>query len=1670
MTESQGERGSVGSQQLTFVIADVRGYTRFTRERGDAAAAELARRFAEIGRDCVEARSGRVIELRGDEVLAVFTSPAQAVRAAVELQLACAEETDADPAFPFLVGVGIDTGAAVPVEDGYRGVALNLAARLCSAAGAGQVLLSTRTLSAADLAPDRVRIEAREPMVFKGFDDPVDVFEATAVTAAVPPRGERQTAAATTAATVDELPMVGRVGELRWLRGTWRQARRGNGRVVAVSGSEGIGKTRLALALASFVESSDGTARVLSGGGTAAASALAALREARHATSPSLLVVDDVDAIATELVTPLEEAWADLEHAPVMVVLLVRDVTAVAALADVVARADADGDGRRDLAPLPADEVREVVALYAGAAVTDAPVESIVRSSHGVPARIHELASEWARSEATRRLEAAAEFMAAVRERRTEDLDFANNVIGLRLGRLFDTGPTLVGGGEDVQCPYKGLASFEENDAAWFFGRERLVGELAARLVGNGLLAVVGGSGSGKSSVVAAGLLPSLASGLLPGSERWTARTMRPGEQPVEAARAALGTDADDPLGATVAGFGPQDRLVFVVDQFEELFTTCASEPVRQEFVDMLARAATADAERCVVVVTVRSDFYGHIATYPQIASLFRDNHVLVGPLSRDELHRAITLPARRAGVHVEAALADALVDEAAGEPGSLPLLSTALVELWQARTDRWLRMPSYRETGGIQGAVARLAEASYAELSEVERDAARRVMLRLGVSGEGDVLVRRRVRLDEFDLDRDDAARRAIERFTQDRLLTTEADTVEVAHEALLRDWPRLGQWLGDDLQGRQLRQHVIQAARAWDAAGRDSSELYRGLRLTATLDWAASHAGDLNELEREFLAASRQEADREVSRQRRTNRRLRTLLSGVAVLLVLALIAGGLALAQRSSARSSARHARQQATNALAQSLGAQAVAQPRIDLAMLLAREAVALSPTLQTRVDLLTTLMRVPSALHTYHFNDERNSSVLLSPDGKTLAIADNNGNWIWRDTTTGREIRENRDNLVAFAPDGTIIDAGSNASFVFRDPGTYRVTHRITAPRFTHSGAPAGPLPNSSTSELAWSAGVVGFANHNRTLLASFTRSCDYGIGPQTLIERVVPIAIATGHEGRVKTVVAGPGTCPASGANLPTVNGLIPMRDGTQLLVVAADQAPVDQSPIYHTSIVDTGTGKTVRRFPTGIGGDGVAVSPDARTVALARQDGQLQFLDLATGGVQPGIGAVNAAGMQFTPDGKTLVVIGQDGVVQLWDVASRTIAKTLTGHAGAIHGMAISRDGKTLYTGSFDTNVIGWDLAGTRGLVRSFSGGDADPAAGAWTLAVAPDNRTIAEGAANGDVVLTDLTTGRELKRFHAVDGGIVSAVSFSPDGRSLLVSADSPGQYTSKTKTWLEIWALSPQPHVVRQFDTSGWPFISWSAWSPDGRTVATTGFLDDQNSRDAGAVGEWNAATGRPLAPPLRIKGGYSVVVAFAPHGTDVAVGGAFSIDSFIANPAAGKVLVTLKGSNSTGELGQGLAYSPDGTKVATAQWDGTIRIWDARTGRQLAKISDLGQDVVEGVAWSPDGRTLAVTDWDPSLRLYDVATHQQIGPAYPLPTLPDPLQYDPWVQFTPDGRDVVVTGANDQTFVMPVTLAGWSKQACNVAGRSFTRAEWAKYLPGRPYQPVCPNPPA
>jgi WD40 repeat protein/class 3 adenylate cyclase len=1602
MAEVTGDATLVDAQgavaERTFLIADIRGYTRFTHERGDAAAARLAQTFAELAEDAVEARDGRVVEIRGDEVMAVFATPAHAVRAGVELVALC-EEMEKDD-LPLLAGIGIEAGPAVAVGDGFRGTALNTAARVCSVAGAGEVLLADAL--AERIAPlDDIGFAPRGTAELKGFDKPI------ALVAATGPPGSRSAAIGAgeqaEAFPVDlqtDMPLIGRGRELAWLRGSWRRARRGAGSVVFASGPPGIGKTRLAAELATIVLGDGGRIAYVGAGGTAVALAQAALAEAVEADVATLVVLDDLDATGESLGTALSDSA--MATRSVLVLALAREPERILGLGQLLEQGRKNGGGHRALEPLDAAAVHGIAVAYAGAYVDEAPLEEIGRASAGIPARVHELLDDWAGQEASRRLSAAAEWLAAARLDRSADLDFANSVIGRKLARLY----TPEHGGAEAPagpCPYKGLASFEAADAPFFFGRERLVGELAARTVGVGLLAVVGASGSGKSSALAAGLIPSLEAGLLPGSERWSFVSLRPGPHPLFELDAALEGEREGP------------RAIVVIDQFEELFTVCSDEAERTAFVDQLVELA-GDPEQTAVVIGLRGDFYGHCATYPEFAHLVAANQVLVGPMTADEVKRAIELPARRAGVRVDAALVETLVTEVGEEPGALPLLSTALVELWFDQSDGRLRLESHERLGGMRGAVARLAESAYENLDEAQRQAAQRLFLRLVTVGNEGVTTRRRVPRSELDLAQDTVVASVVERLTEDRLLMAHEMSVEIAHEALLREWPRLEGWLAEDAQGRELREHLTQSAKRWAESGREPAELYRGPRLAATLDWAATRAAELNELEREFLEESRRHAELEAERQRRQNRRLRLALVGAAVLLAAAIVAGVLALVQRGQARRSA-------TAAVAESLGAQGVSQPRIDLAMLLAQASVQLHPTIRTRGDLLTTLLRVPTALRTYHWNANRNSAVAVSPDGRALAIDDNDGHTVVENAATGATIGKIHADTIGFGPDGSLLTAPGGA--VQGRPGVIEVRD-ARGPSLKVIRLIAFPRGISGKGVTVASSSTSG-----GRLAAELTRAHDTPTGPQVDIAEIAQYDYAT---GRLAAPVIH---IPKDAAGVSYLSGHRRLFFSTQDFSI----------------VIDARTGRRIRSYRIKCCG---TVSPDGGTAAFGGVGGAVRFLNLRTGRVVLGIGAHTGAvvPMGFTPDSKTLITSGEDGKSLVWDVARHRVVSTLAGHAGPIHAQAIASDGTTLYTGSFDSNVLSWDLTGRRGFMASFQAIATDPTVEAWTLAISPDSRTIAVGSTTGRVALWDARTLRKKQTFAAVPG-VVGSVTFGDNGHELLVGGDKTDP-NGHTTSWIRVWRLGPQPRLLRSITVHG--FVTWSTWSPDGQTLAATGL-----GPKGGFVREWNASTGKALGS-ASTKGGYPTDVAFAPHGTTVAIGGT-NFGAEVLDPAT--TTVESKMPVSGGLYTLGVAYSPDGRTLATTDWNGSLDLWNPKTGARLATIPDPDQGVGASVAWSPDGQTIALTDWSNTLRLFDVASRGEIGPPFQVGT---PFQNDnPYAAFTPNGKKVVVSNDTGRTWVVPVTLEAWEAAACRIANRNLTTAEWNEFLPGRSYRRFCPAAP-
>jgi hypothetical protein len=467
-------------------------------------------------------------------------------------------------------------------------------------------------------------------------------------------------------------------------------------------------------------------------------------------------------------------------------------------------------------------------------------------------------------------------------------LDFWSNAL-YRAGHehddatLADFDPLLAPELPDDLCPYVGLDTFRESDTHRFFGRAQLVAEMVRRLLDARLLAVVGPSGSGKSSLVQAGLLPALMSGALPGSAAWDVRgPFVPGSNPLAALDRALGEEAA-PLQGTAAaprrwaGGGPAP-LLLIVDQFEETFTLCEDEGERRAFIERIVALATDPPHSAAVILTMRGDFETYVTRFPELQALFEAGRIQVTPMSAGELREAIERPAAEVGLRFEPGLVDALLHDILGEPAALPLLEFTLLELWKRRERNRVTMAAYREVGGGRLALARAADALYEGLIPEEQVTARRILMRLVRPGDGLEITSARVRRADLRRIGEDPERveRVLTRLLDARLLrTSRGDAagdvqVEVTHEALIRNWPTLVQWLEEEREALRRRRRLTTAANQWQALGRDVGALLRG----AALEEAERYA-DLSDRERAFVQASRAEVERAAHEREEQQRR---------------------------------------------------------------------------------------------------------------------------------------------------------------------------------------------------------------------------------------------------------------------------------------------------------------------------------------------------------------------------------------------------------------------------------------------------------------------------------------------------------------------------------------------------------------------------------------------------------------------------------------------------------------------------------------------------------------------------------------------------------------------------------------------------------------------------
>jgi WD40 repeat protein/transcriptional regulator with XRE-family HTH domain len=1184
-------------------------------------------------------------------------------------------------------------------------------------------------------------------------------------------------------------------------------------------------------------------------------------------------------------------------------------------------------------------------------------------------------------------------------------------------------GPAWPGG------PYLGLVPFEERDAQLFYGRgelaDQLVRWLGERLDGAGILLVAGESGSGKSSLLRAGLLPHLADGALgPGSERWPRRVIRPtgsplrelamhlaemaGADPVsvyrslsaapdeapmlvaQAARTATGRGADPGSDgpATAIEVAPP-RLVLVVDQFEELFTAGEDGDVgaveRKAFVTALHAAATMPAGSrrfppALVVAAVRADYLGRLIAYPPLKAALDAGLFTVGPMSESELRLAVTGPAAEAGLVVEPAVVEAVIVELRGEAGGglgsgvLPLMSQAMAATWERREGTELTLRGYRRAGGVADAVNCGAQAAYDALTSGQQDAARLVFTQLTVITPDGRFTRRRCRRADLrsggtqiaaDIDA------VIDVFSARRLLILGEDSVEIAHDALLQAWKQLRDWLGDDQLDRALYSQVVTDAASWDSNGRDSAYLYRPGRLATIDDAAARWQGaptrylPLPATGEAFLGAAHYAARRAVRRRRR-------VIAGLLALTVIAVSAAGIAVHDAADASRQAANASRQHAIALSRQLAAEILAAGSASplTARRLAVAAWRIFPTDQAGSVLASLLM-------------EQQQDGILPGNPSNGGVS-----------------------TVAFSPDSRLLAAAYGDGYV-------RLWNPVTGQ------AVGSPLPV----DTGPAGGAFGLA-----------------FSPDGKL-------LATGDAAGYLRLW-NPATGQAVGAPLPAdtspvggVNAVAFSPDGKLLASAGVDGTVRLWSPATHRAV---GVPLLTGTSPRGGGGvNAVAFSRDGELLATADAAGYVRLWNPATGQAvgAPFLAVTNKGviGVAFSPDG-TLATADGDGTVRLRNPATRqAVGAPLPAVInGSVTEVAFSPDGKLLATADTAGYVRLWNPATGQAVGAPFL---AATTGGVNDVAFSPDGTLLASAGGDGTVRLRNPAT-RQAPRapLPPVTGG-VDAVAFSPDG-TLLASAGGDGTVRLRNPA-------TRQPAGVLPAETGPGSKVDGVAFSPDGTLLATA-------NGDA-TVGLWHPATGQAA-------GGFSgrKAVAFSPDGKLLAAAetdGTVRRWDLATGQPAGPPLPADPGGGVNG-----VAFSPDGKLLAAAYDDGYVRLWNPVTGQAAGPPlpADPGGGV-NGVAFSPDGKLLAAAYDDGYVRLWNPVTGRAAG--VPLPAYAGPVAAVNGVAFSPDGKLLATADADGtvRTWQMPL-FANPYAALCTDVGPP-TKADWTHYAPGEPQPSAC-----
>lgn len=1174
----------------------------------------------------------------------------------------------------------------------------------------------------------------------------------------------------------------------------------------------------------------------------------------------------------------------------------------------------------------------------------------------------------------------------------------------------------------DTVVPYRGLESFRQEDAEWFFGRGELTTALVERVAaatrgeGSRQFMVIGASGSGKSSLLRAGLAPKIADGD-PRFGGWHVEVLHPGSQ-----------DIPSSIGDT--------PTVLIVDQFEELWTQ-RDRDRREEFLRALADLG----ETTIVVIGMRADFYGLAAEEPLLLPLLDDSPMVVGPLTEEQLRDVIVEPAVKAGMTVQSELVQVLVGEltprgshTASDPGALPLLSHALLGTWQRSTRKTLTVSDYYATDGIAGAVQQSAEEVYGELTERQQKLARRIFLRLVNVDEVTQTRRRAPRTELFLGDNFGDVNTVIDLFALRRLLTVDEETVEVSHEVLLSAWSRLRDWIDSDRAGLAVHRRFTYAAQVWEDSGRDPGALLGAARLHLTEEWlrtgelglelepSETRIADLNATEREFLAASIAHRDQQESADRRRTRVLRRLVSALAAASVIALVLAVVAMVAGFSANHQRAEADTARDEAMSRQVATEATRMRAKDpsLAAQLALAAYDVSETTEARSALLdasgvhaaTRIVGPPGAM-----------KARINPAGTIVAVASSDGMVRLYPIVEGAAsvtpvseffgVAEGTALFAAsFSPDGRLLSTGGAGGGALWDVSD-----------------PANPVRGTLFVDADHVVQDMEFSPDGTKLIA----------GTST------PDVLRWNIDDTADAVALPPLPHPASGTVTATFSpdGRLLVAGGRQSTLRVWDVTQWDNPaapPIFATE-----PDGTTNHYL------GVAFSADGREFAAGSTAREVVRWDMADPARPRPLAALTGFSsyvneINYSNDGTRFAAGSSDNTVRVWDPRTAALIEVLP-DSGAITTVDYSEDGQILVTGGLNGVTRVWSMpgpvwAGARDTIYTspFAGDGSRLLAGVG----AKGSALLAWNTEDFDnPVLMPEMTPRGEDRF-------TGASAISADGRLAVAGTGTGGAY---------LWDISdpttPRLASDRQEYVDG--IVAVVALDPSGTLLAVSS--QDDNVFALVDVSD-------PAAPELLSRtdaGSYPQMMAFRPGDTTLAVANAKNeVDLWdISDRAAPRIVASVGGFES---YAQAVMFSPDGTLMATGSADHSVQLWNVENPskpRQLARMVG-PESAIYSVSFNRAGELLSAGVGDGTVWLWDITAPQD--PERFAVLTAQPVRVND-AQFA-GAADLIAGSGTEKTIrVWGTDPDAVSARICSTAGTLITEAEWERYLPGVPYRDLC-----